>query len=118
MNDSYFVSVIFEIHLYTDQPTRPYAPIENSGEEEVLLSPGTKFVLVACQKLYSNGQLWFIELKAIAEKQQENLLLTHGQTLLLISETSEWTITDPTIENPPSIKQHQIGVFYLLTLCV
>jgi len=117
MNDSYFVSVIFEIHLYTDQPMRPYAPIENSGEEEVLLSPGTKFVLVTCQKLCSNGQLWFIELKAIAEKQQKNLLLTHGQTLLLISETSEWMITDLAIANRQSIEQHQIGVFYLLTLC-
>jgi hypothetical protein len=96
-NDSYVVSVIFKIYLYPGQPMRPYALINNSAEEEVLLSPGTKFVLIACQKLCHDGQLWFIALDAIPEQQQQELLLIHGQTLLLSSEASEWTTAGPRI---------------------
>jgi hypothetical protein len=84
------VSVIFKIHLDTGQTMRPYAYITNSAEEEILCSPGTKFVLMSCRKLHDNGRLWVFELKAIPEKQQEQLKLNHGETFLLLSSASGW----------------------------
>ena len=92
-DNPYFVSVIFKIHLDTGQPTRPYARISNSAEDEVLFSPGTKFVLMSCRKLHDNDRLWFLELKAISEQQQQQpkqLELNHGETFLLLSSTSGW----------------------------
>jgi hypothetical protein len=68
----------------------PYAPINYSAEEEVLFSPGTKFVLMSCRKLDDNGRLWHVELTAIPEKHQEQLALTHGETFLLLSSASGW----------------------------
>jgi hypothetical protein len=74
------VSVLFKIHLDTGQPMRPYALINDSAEEEVLFSPGTRFVLMSCRKLHDNHRLWLFELNAIPEKQQEQLKLNHGET--------------------------------------
>jgi hypothetical protein len=85
-----FVSVILKIYLDTSQPMRPYTLINNSAEEEVLFSPGTRFILLSCRKLHDNDRLWLIELKAIPEKQQEQLALTHGETFLLLSSASGW----------------------------
>ncbi|CAF2641792.1 unnamed protein product [Rotaria sp. Silwood2] len=89
-NDPCIVSVILKIYLDTGQPMRPYARINNSGEDEVLLSPGTKFVLMSCRKLHDRGRLWLLELKAITEKQQEKLELNYGETFLLLSEARGW----------------------------
>jgi hypothetical protein len=86
------VSVIFEIRLNTSQPMRPYARIETSFEEEVLFSPGTRFCLMSCRKLHDNGRLWLFELVAISEKQQEQLILNHGETFLLLSSARGWPV--------------------------
>jgi hypothetical protein len=87
------VSVIFEIRLNTSQPMRPYARIETSfEEEEVLFSPGTRFCLISCRKLHDNGRLWLFELVAISEKQQEQLILNHGETFLLLSSARGWPV--------------------------
>ncbi len=91
--DRYLVSVIFKIYLDTSQETRPYALIANSGdEEEVLLSPGTSFMLMSCRKLDDNSRLWLIELQAITERQQEQVELTYGEALLLLSSASGWPL--------------------------
>jgi hypothetical protein len=87
-DDHCLVSVIFKIYLDTGQSMHPYAPINYSAEEEVLFSPGTKFVLMSCRKLDDNGRLWHVELTAIPEKEQ--LALTHGETFLLLSSASGW----------------------------
>jgi len=84
------VSVLFKIHLDTGQPMRPYALINDSAEEEVLFSPGTRFVLMSCRKLHDNDRLWLFELNAIPEKQQEQLKLNHGETFLLLSSARGW----------------------------
>jgi hypothetical protein len=84
------VSVIFKIYLDTGQPMRPYALINKSAEEEVLFSPGTKFILMSCRKLHDNGRFWLFELNAIPEKQQEQLELNHGETFLLLNAASGW----------------------------
>ena len=84
------VSVIFEIHLDTGQPMPPYAWIPNSGEDEVLFSPGTKFRLISCRKLHDDGRLWLFGLQAISEQQQEQLTLSHGETMMLLSSASGW----------------------------
>ncbi|CAF4900681.1 unnamed protein product [Rotaria sp. Silwood1] len=89
-DDPCVVSVIFKIYLDTGQPMRPYARVNNSAEEEVLLSPGTKFILMSCRKLHDKGQFWLLELKAITEKQQEQVALNYGETFLLLSEASAW----------------------------
>jgi hypothetical protein len=87
------VSVIFQIRLDTNQPMRPYARIETSfEEEEVLFSPGTRFCLMSCRKLHDNGRLWLFELVAISEKQQEQLILNHGETFLLLSSARGWPV--------------------------
>jgi hypothetical protein len=83
INDPYMVSVIFKIHLDTGQPMRPYRLINVSAEDEVLLSPNTKFVLRSCRKLHDSVPLWLIELQAIPEIQQEQLRLIYGETFLL-----------------------------------
>ena len=91
LNDSPdLVSVIFKIYLDTGQPMRPYAHIPKSAEDEVLFSPGTKFLLMSCRKLHDNGRLWQFELKAISEEQQEQLTLTYGETLLLLTSATGW----------------------------
>ncbi|CAF0997485.1 unnamed protein product [Rotaria sordida] len=89
-NNPYLVPVILEIYLDTGQPMRPYARINNSAEEEVLLSPGMKFILMSCRKLHDNNRIWLLELKAITEKQQEQLALNYGETFLLLSEARGW----------------------------
>ena len=86
----YLVSVIFKIHLDTGQPMRSYAHIPTSAEDEVLFSPGTKFLLMSCRKLHHNGRLWQFELRAIPEKQQEQLTLTYGETLMLLTSANGW----------------------------
>lgn len=87
-NNMYFVSVIFTIFLDTGQPTKPYALIDGSAEEEVLLSPRTKFLLVSCRKLHDNGRLWHFELRAIPEKQQKEIECTYGRTFLTSNKTT------------------------------
>jgi hypothetical protein len=89
-DNPYLVSVLFKIHLDTGQPMLPYALINDSAEEEVLFSPGTRFVLMSCRKLHDNDRLWLFELKAIPEKQQEQLELNHGETFLLLSSARGW----------------------------
>jgi hypothetical protein len=90
-DNPYVVSVIFKIHLYTGQPMRPYTLINNGGEEEeVSLSPGTKFIIKSCRKLHDNDRLWLFKLKVIHEKQQEQLKLNHGQSFLLFSSANGW----------------------------
>lgn len=84
-HDPTLISVIFEVHLDTSQPMRPYALISANGETEVLLSPGTKFILMSCRKLHDNGRLWLMKLEAISEQQQEQLRLNHGETFLLFN---------------------------------
>jgi hypothetical protein len=93
-DNPYLVSVICQIRLDASQPMRPYARIENSGEEEeILFSPGTRFRLMSCRKLHDNGRLWLFELVAISEKQQEQLILNHGETFLLLSSARGWPIS-------------------------
>ena len=89
-DNSCLVLVIFKIYLDTGEPMRPYVLINKSAEEEVLFSPGTRFVLISCRKLHDNGRLWLFELQAIPEKQQEQLTLTHGETFSLLSSASGW----------------------------
>ena len=89
-DNPYYVSIIFQISLGPNQPIRPYARIENSAEEEMLFSPGTRFRLMSCRKLHDRGQLWFCELLAIPEDQQKQLMLNHGETFLLLSSASGW----------------------------
>jgi hypothetical protein len=100
--DPCLASVIFKIHLDVGQPMRPYALINNSAEDEVLFSPGTKFVLMSCRKLHDSGRLWLMDLKAISEKQQEQLTLNHGETFLLLSSASGW----PTLGRGCSSSNH------------
>ncbi|CAF1540669.1 unnamed protein product [Adineta ricciae] len=80
IKDRYMVSVRFKIYLDTSQSMRPYRLITESAEDEVLLSPGTKFVLKSCRKLHDNPRSWLIKMVAIPEKQQEQLRLTYGET--------------------------------------
>lgn len=84
-HDPTLISVIFEIQVDTSQPMRPYALVSNNGEEEVLFSPGTKFILMSCRKLHDNGRLWLMKLQAISEQQQEQLKKNHGETFLLFN---------------------------------
>ena len=83
IRDRYMVSVIFKIYLDTGQPLRPYGLIYWSAEDELLLSPGTKFVLMSCRKLHDKTQLWLMELQAVPEKKQEQLRVIHGETFSL-----------------------------------
>ena len=92
--DPSYVTVLFKIDLDTSQEMRPYAQIANSGEEEeVLLSPGIRFVLISCQKIHDNSHYWLIELQAISEKQDEQLELTNEESLLLLSSAKGWPVT-------------------------
>ena len=84
------VSVFLKIYLDTSQSMRPYALVPNSAEEEVLFSPGTKFLLMSCRKLHDNGRHWLFELEAISEEQQEQLTLTYGETLMLLTSANGW----------------------------
>lgn len=87
-DDPCVASVIFRIHLNTGQSIRPYALINNSAEDEVLFSPGTKFVLMSCRKLHDNGRLWLLDLKAVSEEQHEQHKLSYGETFLLTRSAS------------------------------
>ncbi|CAF3310193.1 unnamed protein product [Rotaria socialis] len=89
-DNPYLVSVILKIYLDTGQEMRPYARIYNSAEEEVLLSPGTKFVLKSCKQIDDKERRWLLELYAISEKQQEKVELTYGETFMLLNEASGW----------------------------
>ena len=89
-DDPCLASVILRLHLNTGQPIRPYAWINNSAEDEVLFSPGTKFILMSCRKLHDNGRLWLLDLKAVSEEQHEQHKLTYGETFLLLSSASGW----------------------------
>ncbi|CAF3966254.1 unnamed protein product [Rotaria sp. Silwood1] len=81
---------MLKIHLDTGQPMRPYALINNSAEEEVLFSPGTRFILMSCRKLHDNGRFWLFELKAIPEKEQEQLKLNHGESFFVAESPNRW----------------------------
>lgn len=92
-DDPCLASAIFTIHLDTGQPIRPYAWINNSAEDEVLFSPGTKFILMSCRKLHDNGRLWLLDLKAVSEEQHEQHKITYGETFLLLSSASGWPVS-------------------------
>ncbi|CAF5043664.1 unnamed protein product, partial [Rotaria sp. Silwood1] len=89
--NSYLVPVIMEIHLDTGQPMRPYALITNSAEEEVLFSPGIKFVLMSCRKLHNNGLLWHFKLNAIPVEQQKQIEHKYGKTFISSAEL-KWDV--------------------------
>ena len=43
---------------------------------------------MSCRKLHDNGRLWLLDLKAVSEKQHEQLKITNGETFLLLSSAS------------------------------
>lgn len=75
-----FISFEYKIYLNTGQPLRPYRLIHWSAEHELLLSPGTKFVLMSCRKLHDKTQFWLMELQAVPDREQEQLRLIHRET--------------------------------------